>query len=96
MPRTQLDGGGFDNCGLKSVGQSKCFQHPSGIGGELNAGASFLKLFRLIEQLDPDPPLRQRQGRRQPADAGTGDQYAVQSHFASAAPSLPSPACGGG
>src|SRR5262249_27808298 len=56
----------------------------------------FLQFFRLLEQPDAKAVLSKRQGRRQPPDAGADDQYGVRGHLASGAPTLTSPACGGG
>src|SRR5579862_3267040 len=49
--------------------QAERLEHPEHIGPELDAGADFLELRRLLDDLRGDPLARQRQRRRQPADA---------------------------
>ncbi len=49
-------------------------QHPGGVGRELQAGAELGELRRLLQNPDPVPVPRQRQGGGQPADAAAYDQ----------------------
>ena len=49
-------------------------QHPGGVGRELQAGAELGELRRLLQNPDPVPVPRQRQGGGQPADAPAHDQ----------------------
>ena len=54
--------------------QAKTFQHPEGVGPDLDAGADFLELGRLLDELRGDTLPLQRQGRGQAADAAADDQ----------------------
>src|ERR1700710_721174 len=50
------------------------------IGPELDAGADFAKIGRLLQQDRADAFLRQAKSRRQAADAAAGDQYRSRVH----------------
>ena len=59
---------------LIGVDQAEMLQHPERIGPELNAGADFLELGRLFDDLRRDALALQRQSGGQPADAAADDQ----------------------
>ena len=54
--------------------QAERLEHPEHVGPELDAGADFLELRRLLDDLRGDPLARQRKRRRQPADAAADDE----------------------
>ena len=65
-------------CGVTIDGASRSLQpepdqNAGGVGRELNAGAGFFQLRRLLEHGGAKAGARQRQRRRQPCDAGAGD-----------------------
>ena len=70
----QPDGLGNDDRRLDAFGEAECDQHARGVGGKLDAGAGLLEPLRLIEQSDREALPRDRQRRRQSADARSGDQ----------------------
>ena len=59
---------------LIALGQAEHLEHPEHVGPELDAGADLLELRRLLDHLRGDALARQRQRRRQPADAAADDQ----------------------
>ena len=56
------------------LGQAEDLEHPEHVRPELDAGADLLELRRLFQHLDRNALARQRQRRRQPADAAANDQ----------------------
>ena len=56
------------------LGQSEHLEHPEHVGSELDAGADLLELGRLFQHLHRDALARQRQRRRQSADAAADNQ----------------------
>ena len=60
-------------------------QHVHGIGADLDAGADLGELRRLLVDFDLVAGLHQAGGRRQPADAGAGDENSVLLHFGGSA-----------
>ncbi len=54
--------------------QAERLEHPEHIGPELDAGADLLELRRLFDELRGNTLARQRQRRRQPADAAADDE----------------------
>ena len=55
------------------LGQPEHLEHPEHVGSKLDAGADLLELGRLFQHLHRDALARQRQRRRQPADAAADD-----------------------
>src|SRR5262245_23649282 len=53
---------------LDGIGQAQDVEHPEHIGAELDAGADFLELLGLLEELHCKPLARKRQRRRQAAN----------------------------
>src|SRR5580704_15421498 len=53
--------------------QAERLEHPEHVGPKLDAGTDFLEFRRLLDDLRGDTLARQRQRRRQPADAAADD-----------------------
>ncbi len=60
--------------GQHRVEQADLVERPKDIRAELDAGADFLELGRLLEHPHREALPRQRAGRREAADAAAGDQ----------------------
>ncbi len=70
----QADGVGRDSAMPKPRLQPELDQHATGIGRELQAGASFLEAFGFFEKDDAKAPARKREGGGQSSDPGTSDE----------------------
>ena len=56
--------------------EAEFVQHPHAVGANLETGADFGELGRLLVNIDVEAALQQRQRPGQPADSGSGDQEA--------------------
>ena len=57
------------------LGQPQHLEHAEHVGAELDAGADFLELRRLLQHLDRDALARQRERGGEPADAAADDDH---------------------
>src|SRR5579859_169408 len=65
---------GFAGDALHRLFETECDQNARAVRGELNAGAELAQLGGLLENLDLDAALEQRQPRDETSDARAGDQ----------------------
>ena len=59
---------------LIGADEAQNIEHPEHVGPELDAGADLLEFRRLLDDLRGDALARQRQSRREPADAAADDE----------------------
>ena len=66
---------GYADVRAQRVGDAELAQDTGAVGTELDAGAVLVKCGAPFEHVRADAVARQRQGRREAADAAAGDEH---------------------